>query len=70
MALLNPLTDSSQDTAELASVACGKRTANNPMAESGEIGATAGIESGEPPKLYLPACGALCDIFWWARSSS
>jgi hypothetical protein len=21
----------------------------------------------EPPKVYLPACGALCDIFWWAR---
>lgn len=21
----------------------------------------------EPPKIYNPACGALCDIFWWAR---
>jgi len=21
----------------------------------------------EPPKIYLPACGVLCDIFWWAR---
>jgi hypothetical protein len=21
----------------------------------------------EPPKLFLPACGALCDLFWWAR---
>jgi len=21
----------------------------------------------DPPKIYLPACGALCDIFWWAR---
>jgi len=21
----------------------------------------------EPPKIYLAACGALCDIFWWAR---
>lgn len=70
MALLNALADSSQDTAELASGASGKRTANNPIAESGEIGATASIESGEPPKLYLPACGALCDILWWARSSS
>ncbi|MFZ2060983.1 MAG: hypothetical protein WAU82_08220 [Candidatus Binatus sp.] len=20
-----------------------------------------------PPKIYLAACGALCDIFWWAR---
>jgi hypothetical protein len=23
----------------------------------------------EPPKIYIPACGALCDIFWWARRS-
>jgi hypothetical protein len=23
--------------------------------------------SVEPPKIYIPACGALCDIFWWAR---
>jgi hypothetical protein len=21
----------------------------------------------EPPKIYHAACGALCDIFWWAR---
>jgi hypothetical protein len=21
----------------------------------------------EPLKIYLPACGVLCDIFWWAR---
>jgi hypothetical protein len=21
----------------------------------------------EPPKIYIAACGALCDIFWWAR---
>jgi hypothetical protein len=21
----------------------------------------------EPPKVYFAACGALCDIFWWAR---
>ncbi len=27
----------------------------------------ASIERAEPPKVYLPACGALCDIFWWAR---
>jgi hypothetical protein len=25
---------------------------------------------GEPARLYLPGCGALCDIFWWARRSS
>jgi hypothetical protein len=23
----------------------------------------------EPPKIYIPACGALCDIFWWARGN-
>jgi hypothetical protein len=27
----------------------------------------ASVERVEPPKVYLPACGALCDIFWWAR---
>jgi hypothetical protein len=21
----------------------------------------------EPPAVYVPACGVLCDIFWWAR---
>jgi hypothetical protein len=24
-------------------------------------------ERREPPAVYIPACGALCDIFWWAR---
>jgi hypothetical protein len=28
------------------------------------------VPAVEPPKVYLPACGALCDIFWWARRSS
>jgi hypothetical protein len=23
--------------------------------------------STEPPKIYVAACGTLCDIFWWAR---
>jgi hypothetical protein len=23
--------------------------------------------AAEPPKIYLATCGALCDIFWWAR---
>jgi hypothetical protein len=23
--------------------------------------------SPEPPKIYIPACGVLCDVFWWAR---
>jgi hypothetical protein len=21
----------------------------------------------EPPKIYFAACGAMCDVFWWAR---
>jgi hypothetical protein len=21
----------------------------------------------EPPRIYFAACGAMCDIFWWAR---
>jgi hypothetical protein len=25
------------------------------------------VERVEPPRVYLPACGALVDIFWWAR---
>jgi len=29
--------------------------------------ADASVERVEPPKVYLPACGALVDIFWWAR---
>ena len=24
-------------------------------------------ESGQPPRVYFAACGALCDVFWWAR---
>jgi len=23
--------------------------------------------SAEPASVFWPACGALCDIFWWAR---
>jgi hypothetical protein len=69
MALLNELTDSSRDTAELPSVAGGKRTANNSVGESGQVEAAATIESAAPPPLYLPACGALCDLLWWARRS-
>jgi hypothetical protein len=25
------------------------------------------LDQAEPPTVYLAACGALCDIFWWAR---
>jgi hypothetical protein len=69
MASLNHLTDLSRDTPELAPAASGKQTANDSIAESGDIEATASIESAEPPNLYLPACGDLCDILWWARRS-
>ncbi len=24
-------------------------------------------QSAEPLALYFPSCGALCDVFWWAR---
>lgn len=24
-------------------------------------------DSVEPPEIYIPSCGVLCDIFWWAR---
>jgi hypothetical protein len=23
-----------------------------------------------PAAVYVPACGVLCDIFWWARGAS
>jgi hypothetical protein len=23
----------------------------------------------QPPVAYIPACGTLCDAFWWARRS-
>ncbi len=25
------------------------------------------VECAEPPTLYFPSCGVLCDAFWWAR---
>ena len=25
------------------------------------------IVDSNPPKIYIPACGVLCDVFWWAR---
>jgi hypothetical protein len=25
--------------------------------------------SAEVPVLEIPACGVLCDVFWWARRS-
>jgi len=26
--------------------------------------------SGQPASVFWPACGALCDIFWWVRGGS
>lgn len=26
--------------------------------------------STSPPTAYIPACGTLCDAFWWARRGS
>ena len=28
------------------------------------------VVDSEPPKIYIPACGVLCDVFWWARRDS
>ena len=27
------------------------------------------VSSLDPPTAYIPACGTLCDAFWWARRS-
>jgi len=37
------------------------------MSDSGEKKITPPSAQVEPPKIYLAACGVLCDIFWWAR---
>jgi hypothetical protein len=29
-----------------------------------------GESSAQPPRLYIPACGVLCDAFWWAGSKT
>ncbi|MGB6554240.1 MAG: hypothetical protein WBE78_12160 [Candidatus Binataceae bacterium] len=28
------------------------------------------VSAPEPPHIYIRACGALCDAFWWARRST
>jgi hypothetical protein len=63
------LTDTPPGAVELDHAAIGEHTANTSIAEVGDVVATASVASGEPPKLYLPACAALCDILWWARRS-
>jgi hypothetical protein len=30
-------------------------------------GETKTDSSSTPPTAYIPACGTLCDAFWWAR---
>jgi len=37
------------------------------MPEPADSPADIHIDQTEPPRIYLAACGALCDIFWWAR---
>jgi hypothetical protein len=37
------------------------------LAAKADVSADGSVERVEPPRVYLPACGALCDIFWWAR---
>jgi hypothetical protein len=27
-------------------------------------------EGAKPPQLYIPACGVLCDAFWWASGKT
>lgn len=34
-------------------------------ASAGASITNSGVKQPEP--LYLPACGALCDVLWWAR---
>ncbi|MFZ1888951.1 MAG: hypothetical protein WAU33_13025 [Candidatus Binataceae bacterium] len=40
------------------------RESKNPAAPE------APASSPEPPRVYIRACGALCDAFWWARGSA
>ena len=37
------------------------------MAESDDNSNKRNDTRAEPPAVYFPACGVLCDIFWWAR---
>jgi len=47
-----------------------------PIAESADQAIGDNAESSppsrstEPPKIYIAACGTLCDIFWWARRTN
>lgn len=37
------------------------------MKRANEREAAQPAERSDPPHLYFPACGALCDALWWAR---
>ena len=53
------LTDTPPGAVELDYAASGEHTANTSIAEGGDVAAMASVASGEPPKLYLPACGVV-----------
>jgi hypothetical protein len=47
----------------------------NPVEPTAATAAASDVQSQEgkvssegvkPPRLYIPACGVLCDAFWWA----
>jgi hypothetical protein len=45
-----------------------KRAAEPDLELAGErVQSLVPATSIEPPKVYVAACGTLCDIFWWAR---
>jgi len=49
----------------------GRGRADDPVEEATLVRAVSAAGSSDgPAPLYLPACGALCDILWWARRKS
>jgi hypothetical protein len=54
-----PATDAAA-SAELASA---------PDSSPRRVEADSSGASAEVPVLDIPACGVLCDVFWWARRS-
>jgi hypothetical protein len=43
------------------------RARSRSVALTADGATSAGAVSGEPPAVYFPSCGAICDVFWWAR---
>jgi hypothetical protein len=62
--------DAPAGAAELDPAASGQQIADASLSVDSEMALAASVASAEPPRLYLPACGALCDILWWTRSRS